>query len=280
MKRAFLLAYPAGHSLSPAMHNAAFAHLGLAARYEALEVRPEALALVAATLRSDEVLGANVTIPHKEAVIPFLDGVDETAARIGAVNTVVNRGGRLTGYNTDAPGFGRALAEAGLALQGRRALLLGAGGSARAVAYALLRAGVSCLGVYNRSAERAEALAGDFAALGPVHALEAGALEGAVLAADLLINTTAVGMVRASRDPDASPLPPGVLPERGFVCDLVYRPAKTRLLREAEEAGLRTQNGLPMLVYQGAEAFGRWTGREPPVAVMMAAALTALEAAP
>ncbi len=277
MKRAFLLAYPAGHSLSPAMHNAAFEALRIDAAYQALEVAPALLPEAVALLRQADCYGANVTIPHKLAVIPCLDLLTDDAKAIGAVNTIVNQDGRLLGHNTDAAGFLRALREdGGFQPAGKDALLLGAGGAARAVAYALLKAGAARLDVYNRSEGKARALAQNFATLGEMQALEPGDLAARVLACGLLVNATSVGMRRGGFDPDESPLPAGVLPEKGFVCDLVYRPARTRLLREAESVGLRTQNGLPMLAYQGAEALERWTGRVAPVAVMIAAAQDAL----
>jgi shikimate dehydrogenase len=259
------------------MHNAAFKELGLEARYEALDVLPEALALVMVMLRGREVYGANVTIPHKRAVIPYLDEVDAAARRIGAVNTIVNRGGKLTGHNTDAAGFLRALREdGGFEPEGKKVVMLGAGGSARAVAYALLAAKVASLGVFNRTLERAERLASDFETLGPLAVLTGAELEPAVTSADLLVNTTSVGMAHDGRDPDVSPLPSGLLPRRGMVCDLIYRPARTRLLREAQAAGLKVQDGLPMLVYQGALAFSLWTGQEVPVEGMAGAAAAAL----
>lgn len=272
MKRAFLLAYPAGHSLSPAMHNAAFAQLGILARYEALEVAPDALAAAVAELRRPEVYGANVTIPHKVAVMSLLDELSEEARRIGAVNTIVNRDGRLTGCNTDAAGFLRALREdGGFEPAGVSAVVLGAGGAARAVAYALLRAGVSRLALYNRTPSAARALAASLEREAKVEVLEPSALPEAVRASQLLVNATSVGMAQPGEASARSPLEPRLLPREGFVCDLVYRPAQTRLLREAAAAGLRVQNGVPMLVYQGAEAFGHWTGQAAPVQVMRAA---------
>ena len=272
MKRAFLLAYPAGHSLSPAMHNAAFAQLGILARYEALEVAPDALAAAVAALRRPEVYGANVTIPHKVAVMPLLDELSEEARRIGAVNTIVNRDGRLMGCNTDAAGFLRALREdGGFEPAGVSAVVLGAGGAARAVAYALLQAGVSRLALYNRTPSAAQALAAWLERGAKVEVLEPSALPEAVRASQLLVNATSVGMAQPGEASARSPLEPGLLPREGFVCDLVYRPAQTRLLREAAAAGLRVQNGVPMLVYQGAEAFRHWTGQAAPVQVMRAA---------
>lgn len=274
MKRALLLAGTASYTLSPAMHNAAFRALGLEGEYEALGLSEEALSGAVRGLRSAAFYGANVTIPHKLAVLPLLERLDGAAQAVGAVNTIVNREGVLEGHNTDASGFLRALQEdAGFDPAGREVVLLGAGGSARAVAYALLRAGVGRLGLYNRTPERALALAAAFSPYGPIEALGGGQLGGRVREAALLVNTTSVGL--AGEQEGASPLPPGVLP-RDMVCDIIYRPAQTKLLQDAAAAGLRVQNGLPMLVYQGAEAFTLWTSRAAPVAVMRAAAEAAL----
>ncbi|UCH26923.1 MAG: shikimate dehydrogenase [Trueperaceae bacterium] len=271
MKRVYLLAYPAGHSVSPAMQNAAFAERGLDVRYEALEVPPAELPEVVARFRGNEVLGANVTIPHKLAVMPLLDELTAAAQAIGAVNTIVNRDGYLVGHNTDADGFSRALADLASDPSGRTALLLGAGGAARAVAFALLSSGVARLDIYNRTQERARALAGDFQALGWIEVVTSEELPDSVSSADLLVNSTSVGMEQGGVTEDISPLPVGVVPS-GVVVDLVYRPPETRLLREARVAGCLTQNGLPMLIYQGAEAFKLWTSQSAPVEVMFRAA--------
>ncbi len=271
MKRVYLLAYPAGHSVSPAMQNAAFAERGLDVRYEALEVPPAELPEVVARFRGNEVLGANVTIPHKLAVMPLLDELTAAAQAIGAVNTIVNREGYLVGHNTDADGFLLALADLASDPSGRSALLLGAGGAARAVAFALLSSGVARLDIYNRTQERARALAGDFQALGRIEVVTPEKLSNSVSSADLLVNSTSVGMEQGGVTEDISPLPVGVAPS-GVVVDLVYRPPETRLLREARAAGCLTQNGLPMLIYQGAEAFRIWTSQPAPVEVMFRAA--------
>jgi len=272
----YLLAHPASHSLSPLMHRAAFAALGIEGRYVAWDVPPAALPKAVARLREPEVLGANVTIPHKQLVMPLLDEVTDAALAIGAVNTVINDEGWLLGHNTDAPGFLQALLETGFDPAGRRVVLLGAGGSARAVAYALLTAGVTDLAVYNRSPDKAQAMAQDFRALGVVKVLNPEGLEPAVRTAELLINTTSVGMVQGGVDPDLSPLPQGLLPYHGLVCDIIYRPVQTRLLREAAAAGLRTLGGVAMLVYQGAASFTAWFGAEAPVGAMRAAVEEAL----
>ena len=271
------------------MHNAAFEALSFDARYEAHDVRPEDLAERVASLRSPGVLGANVTIPHKLAVLPLVDTLTEAAEAVGAVNTLINREGTLLGHNTDAAGFLRALQEdGGFEMAGTSALLLGAGGAARAVVYALLSAGVERVQVYNRTLAKARALAADFSAdfgadfsaVGNVEVVSEEALPEAVRRTSLLVNTTSVGMERGGVNPDTSPLPAGVLPQNGFVCDLVYRPERTRLVQDAHAAGLRTQNGLPMLVYQGAEAFQCWTDRAAPLEVMFGAARAALAHSP
>ena len=278
MKRAFLLAYPAGHSLSPAMHNAAFAHLGVDASYRALEVPPDGLDAAVASLRRPEVLGANVTIPHKVAVTPLLDWLSPAAQALGAVNTVVQgQGGRLEGHNTDVRGFLRGLADLNLEPSSQRALILGAGGAARAVAYALLAAGVAELALHNRTQTRARALAERLGSAGTVSVVERYALRHALETTTLLVNTTSVGMVGGA-SADLSPLPTGLLSRAGAVIDIVYRPPQTRLLHEAAAAGLATQNGIPMLLYQGVEALELWLGKPAPVTVMRAALLAALAA--
>ena len=277
MKRAYLLAHPAGHSLSPAMHNAAFTKLGLEAQYEALDVTSDELPEATERLRAEESYGANVTVPHKLTVLPYMDELTDAAEAIGAVNTIINRAGRLVGDNTDATGFLRALLEdADTEPRGRRAVLLGAGGAGRAVAYALLTAGVGQLQIFNRTQEKAEKVALEFSDYGSTEVVDFRGLETAVRGADLLVNTTSVGLEHEGINPDLSPLPPGLLPHQGLVCDLIYRPEKTRLLRDAEGEGLKTQNGVPMLVYQGAEAFRAWTGEDAPVSVMMDAVQGAL----
>lgn len=267
MKHAYLLAHPAAHSLSPAMHNAAFAALGLNAKYKALDVPPEQLARTVEDLRREDVLGANVTVPHKLAVTKLLDALTDEAVAIGAVNTIINTNGRLTGHNTDAAGYARALQD--VQINPEQAVVLGAGGAARAVVYALLKLGAS-VQLYNRSADKAASLAAEFATYGNVSTLSQDEVE--TVNCDLLVNTTSVGMELDGRDPAASPLPQDFLPQNAFVSDIIYKPAKTKLLRDAEARGLKTQNGLPMLVYQGAESFELWTGQVPDTSVMFAAA--------
>jgi shikimate dehydrogenase len=272
---AVLLAHPAGHSVSPAMHDAAFAASDVPGRYVAWDVSPGDLAAAVARIRGDDgLLGANVTVPHKEAVAAWLDELTPIARRLGAVNTVRKRGGALVGDNTDEPGFAAAVAELGVTLRGASAVVLGAGGASRAVVAALVMAGAA-VRVHNRTASRAEAVVALWREEGDVAAVEDDALAGAVRGAQLVVNTTSVGMVGG---PPGSPLPPGLLPRSGAVIDLVYRPRVTELLAAATAAGLPAQDGVPMLVHQGALAFEAWTGRRAPLAAMRRAAEDALGA--
>jgi len=277
-----LLGHPVGHSLSPAMQMAALRAAGLDWTYELLDVPPAALPERLGALRDDpRWAGCNLTIPHKEAVLPLLDEVDEEARLIGAVNTVVRTGDRLAGFNTDAVGFLRDLEEHGVdaaALRGAQVLVLGAGGAARAVAFALAGRGARLV-IANRTASRAAALArhlDECFGQGRAEAvpLEDPALPARFAAFDLVVNCTSAGM---SPDEHLDPLPPGCRPRAGQVFyDLVYRPPVTAFLRRAADAGARTIGGLGMLLHQGAAAFELWTGRQAPLAVMREALARAL----
>jgi shikimate dehydrogenase len=274
-RRAHIFGYPIAHSISPQIHNAAFAAAGLAVHYSAREVAPADLPAAILDLRSAEVVGANLTVPHKVAVLALVDQVDEAVHLIGAANTVHQIGGQLRASNTDAPGFARSLVEAGITVGGRSAVLLGAGGSARAVAQALLGAGLQRLVIANRHLERAVRLAADCAERFPAARLEPrplGELTAAELARlHLVVNTTTVGL-----HGNATPLTAQLLPAKAVVVDIIYNPPRTRLLREAEAAGLRTLNGLPMLVHQAAIAWETWMGQDAPLAAMWSAARAAL----
>ena len=274
-----IFGYPLAHSLSPAFQQAAFNHYGLDARYLAWETPPDALASEVAKLRGGDFIGANVTIPHKQAVMALLDEVDPLAAAIGAVNTIVKRGGRLVGYNTDAHGFMRALKEdAAFEPSGRRALLLGAGGAARAAAFALCQEGAAAIVIANRTLERAETLAADLSSDGvSVSALatDDAALNDAALNADLIVNSTSVGMRHGGAE-GQTPLAGGLIPHDAVALDMVYNPQHTPLLAAARSAGARAVGGMPMLIYQGAAAFEMWTGRVAPVEAMFAAGNVAL----
>lgn len=274
-RRALLFAHPAGHSLSPLMHDAAFRAAGVDAVYRAVDVPPLELGARVAELRAPEYLGANVTIPHKEAVLPFMDRLHDAARAVSAVNTIVRRGGELVGDNTDAGGFLRALAESGFDPRGRDVLVLGAGGAARAIVYALATAGSRTVHVHNRSRRRAERLAAAMGAFGQVYVVADAELGEVGREAALLVNATSVGMEGGPAE-HALPCPTDALPAAGAVVDIVYRPALTPLLMEAGRRGLVTQNGVAMLVHQGAAAFEQWTGVEAPVAVMRETLETAL----
>lgn len=248
--------HPVSHSRSPAMHNAALQSLGLAWVYVPFDVAPANVAAAVAGLRAMNFVGANVTVPLKEVVSGHLDDLDDEAARIGSVNTIHNVAGRLRGYSTDGAGFLRALEAAGETTEGRQAYVLGAGGSARAVSFALAGRG-AMVQIANRTAERAAALAAQVNRFYPDAARTAGwGSEAAPF--DLLVNTTSLGMHPHLETAPA--LPPGTLRPGLFVYDLVYAPPETALLAQARAAGCRTENGLGMLVFQGALSLSLWTG--------------------
>jgi shikimate dehydrogenase len=276
-----IIGYPIGHSISPSFQQAALDSLNINAEYRPYEVNPGEVGGFVDSLRSDAVTGINVTVPHKEAVMPFLDEIDEWAAEAGAVNTIVNRSGHLTGYNTDGYGFLRALRESGgFDPAGKTVLILGAGGSARGVVQALLRAEVGELAIANRTAARAESLADLAASRGaaaesmPLPSAEA---EDAARSADLIVNCTSLGM-RHGPDETASPLSANEIPSTALVYDLVYNPMLTPLLQASGDAGAPTLGGISMLVYQGAASFEIWLDRPAPVDVMMQAAMAAMQA--
>ena len=267
-----VVGWPVGHSLSPLMHNAAFEAMGLDWRYVPFAVKPDNLERATGSLAALGIRGINVILPHKTAIIPFLDNVDELARLTDAVNTVVQADGALTGYNTDVDGFARSLTEAGVETQGASAALLGAGGAARAVAVALARLKVREIVVVGRTPKRAEGVAG---LVERVPAAESRAswvpwtdehLARAVGGADLVVNATSIGMYPKQDDP--SPVPEDLLRPEQTVCDIVYRPLWTQLLQAARRRGCRCVGGAKMLVYQGALGFRLWTGQEPPVNVM------------
>jgi len=266
VKLCYLVGYPVEHSMSPAMHNAAFKALGLDAEYRLEPVKPGQLEEFINKLRKPDVLGASVTIPHKVEVMRHLDHVDETARAIGAVNTIVHREGRLYGYNTDSTGGVGALMEEYGSLEGRNVTILGAGGASRAITYQVSRVDCKVM-VLNRSVERARNLVDDLRSQTSAELRYGGLtqLPGVIDDTDVLINTTSVGM---SPNVSDSPVPEGLLHSSLFVYDVVYNPVKTRLLRDAEAKGAGTLSGVKMLVYQGAEAFRMWTGVEPPVELM------------
>ena len=280
-KSVVLIGHPLRHSISPAFQQAAFDDHGLNVKYEKWETPEAELPATVDRLRAGSILGANVTIPCKEKIIPLLDELSDTAARIGAVNTVVNRSGRLMGFNTDVEGFVTSLREdADYRLRNRKVVVLGAGGVARAVVFALLNEEVTSVTVFNRSLERGRMLVRSFArAAGriPLAAPPWTELETSVALqdCDLLVNCTSIGM-RFSATETETPLEASLIPKDALVYDLVYNPEETPFLREAKKAGAETLGGLSMLVYQGAASFELWTGEKAPVDIMLRTAREAL----
>lgn len=262
--------------MSPAMHNAALRALGLPGRYSARRVPSQGLADAVAELRRAEYRAANVTVPHKEAVLSLVDDVAPDAAAIGAVNTIVRDGTRLRGDNTDAAGLLAALeGDLGIVPYGVRILLLGAGGAARAAAAALLSHGPASLTIYNRDRERAERLAAAMGARYGGRVRAAGHAEALVEGADvdLIVNATSAGLDGVSLPLD------GLQPRPGAALyDMVYTPAPTPLMRELAARGTTVADGLSMLVAQAVASFALWTGQTPPTDVMRAAAREALDA--
>jgi shikimate dehydrogenase len=273
------MGWPIAHSLSPAMHNAAFDALGMNWRYVAFPVHPLRVDAAVEGLKALGFRGCNVTVPHKEAVIPYLDEMPSRVAQFGAVNTLIIRQDRegqctVNGENTDVQGFVHALRQGDFEPQDRRVLIVGAGGGARGVVYGLCEAGTAEVTILNRTFQRAAALVADLSRHAQGTKLASGALTPETLEryaadVDLMINTTTVGMwphADASIWPDNRPVPAHLA-----VCDLVYRPLETKLLRQARAAGALTIDGLGMLVAQGVLSFEMWTGQWPPEDVMRAA---------
>jgi shikimate dehydrogenase len=262
VKRLGVLGWPVAHSRSPAMHNAALAELGLKDwHYQRLPAPPEVFAETVRGLPASGFVGANVTIPHKEAALALADTATDAARAIGAANTLqFGAGGAIAASNTDAPGFLAALRAAGADPADQTALVLGAGGSARAVAHALREAGAARVAVWNRTPERARALAADLG----VEAADR------PIGAELLVNCTSVGL--ADGEFKDLPLDADALGTYATVADLVYRAGGTGLVAEAQRRGCTVVDGLEVLVRQGAMSFEAWTGREAPIDVMRAAA--------
>ncbi len=268
-KRVVLIGHPVAHSLSGAMQQAAFDAAGIPAAYELWDRAPLELADAIAELRSDEFLGANVTIPHKEKAATLVDRLTEEAHATGAVNTITREGKRLVGHNTDVPGFRVALeALVGKQRMPRAAVVLGSGGGARAVVHGLVAEGFQRIVVFNRHLHRAEALVRFFAKSAAHMELRAMPWHESIIEAELaktrvLVNATSVGL-----HGDESPVPGELFPPDLLVMDLIYNPPASRLLREAAAAGSQVLNGELMLLHQGAAAFTLWTGQPAPVALM------------
>jgi shikimate dehydrogenase len=269
--RVVLIGHPVAHSFSGAMQQAAFDALGIDARYELWDRRGIDLADAIAELRGDDFLGANVTIPHKEHVVSLVDHLTEDAQATGAVNVISRDGKKLVGHNTDVAGFKAALDKVvGKQKMPRHAVVLGAGGAARAVVSALIAEGFQRIVVFNRHLHRAEGLVRHFSRSASHMDLRAMPWHESVLEAELaktkvLVNATALGMA-----PGETPIPAELLPPDLFVIDLIYNPPVTQLIRDAVSAGDVTLGGELMLLQQGAHAFELWTGQAAPIDVMQA----------
>ncbi|HNV85749.1 MAG TPA: shikimate dehydrogenase [Candidatus Omnitrophota bacterium] len=281
MKIFGIFGYPLKHTLSPAMHNPAFQKLGIDAGYLPFELSPKTFKSVMKELGKTPLQGFNVTVPYKETVIPYLDRISPGAAAVGAVNTVKRRGKKFFGYNTDVDGFVRALSEAGLKPAGKKAVILGAGGAARACVAGFLREKAASIRLFNAAFdfERARKLKRHFLKRFPRAPLEIFVLNEKDLNRELedscvLVNATSVGMKKE----DPVLIPARVLPKRKILAfDVIYNPAETAFLRLARLKGHKTANGLSMLFYQGVKAFEIWTGRKAPLEVMRKSLLNALE---
>ncbi|HET9680480.1 MAG TPA: shikimate dehydrogenase [Candidatus Limnocylindrales bacterium] len=266
-KRVVLIGHPVAHSLSGAMQEAAFGAAGIDASYELWDRAPIALPGAIAEVREDAFLGANITIPHKERVVPLVDRLTEEAQATGAVNTLTREGRRLVGHNTDVAGFEVALDQlVGRQKMPRQAVILGAGGGSRAVVFGLIRAGFQRVVVFNRHLHRAEALVKHFARSAAHMELRAmpwhpSIIESEIAKTKVLVNATSIGL-----SPDESPIPGDIIPGDLLVLDLIYN--RTRFLRDAEAAGCTVMDGQTMLLHQGAAAFTLWTGQEAPLQVM------------
>ncbi|MBM7854056.1 shikimate dehydrogenase [Desulfohalotomaculum tongense] len=266
-----LFGYPVEHSFSPAMHNAAFRALNLNWAYVPFRVEPGHLPRAVEAVRCLNLAGVNVTVPHKEAVLPYLDELTPAAKTIGAVNVILNNNGKLTGYNTDGRGFTRALREeAGFIPKAKKAVILGAGGAAKAVAVQLALEGAAEIVIINRTVNRGEGLAQTLAQMGAVSRVltweQRDQAADAAAAADLVVQATNVGMYPETNQ--CLPIPEEVFNSHQVVCDLIYNPVETKFLKLAGARGVTVVSGLGMLLYQGVLAFELWTKTAAPVEVM------------
>jgi len=261
-----LIGNPVSHSLSPRMHNAAFAHLKIPAEYKLFPLKEEEVGDFLKNLPAKNISGINITVPYKEKVIPYLDRIDPAAELIGAVNTIKVSEGKLAGFNTDGEGFLLHLKELDFNPEGKKIAVLGAGGACRAVTVSLAGRKPKALAVFDIDNRKAEKLAAelsakfsgiDFTAANSLAKLNIGQ-------SDLLVNTTPVGMKEA----DPCLVEGKLLPKDILIYDLIYNPEETKLLKIAKAVGAETANGLGMLLYQGARAFEIWTGQRPPIEIM------------
>jgi shikimate dehydrogenase len=269
-KRVVLIGHPVVHSLSGVLQQAAFDELGIDATYEPLDKLLIDLPDAISALRGNEYLGANITVPYKDKVVPMVDRLTEDASATGAVDTITREGSRLVGHNTDVPGFRKAIdALVGRQKMPKQAVVLGAGGGARAAVHVLITSGFQHVVVFNRHLHRAESLVRHFAKSAAHMELRAKPWHESVLEAELAKTKVLVNASSVGRNPDESPIPAELLPPELLVLDLLYVPRETRLLRDAAAAGASgTLNGDLMLITQSAAAFQLWTGREAPTELL------------
>jgi shikimate dehydrogenase len=264
-----LFGYPVEHSFSPSMHNAAFKKLNLDYCYVTFSVHPDLLADAVRGIRALSLAGVNVTVPHKENVMAFLDEINEEAQFIGAVNTIKNEAGKLTGFNTDGRGFMQSLAEAGISARDKKVLIVGTGGAARAIGYYLCKE-ASKVNLFDVDTPKADALAKQLHAVKQnAETVDAASMKSGefIGGMDIIINATPLGL----KTEDPSPVDISLIKKDHVVCDLIYK--ETPILRAAAEKGCKTMHGLGMLLWQGVIAFEIWTGVRPPVEVMKEALL-------
>jgi shikimate dehydrogenase len=268
-----VLGDPIGHSMSPLMHNDLFAYYNIDAVYLPFQIKSNQLEEAVRGLKVLGAVGFNVTVPHKSAIIPFLDDVDELAMKIGAVNTVVNQDGKFIGYNTDGPGFIKGLEKYVPSLADQRILIIGAGGAARAIYFTMAKSMPIAVDIANRTVETAQQLVEDCPFSISSAAFSLDEANKHIDKYDLIIQTTMIGMY-----PKVSEQPVDLLHlnKQALVCDIIYNPLNTQFLQEAKNKGARIQNGIDMFVYQGALAFEKWTGIFPDIERMRENVLTQL----
>ncbi|WP_079509824.1 shikimate dehydrogenase [Mesobacillus jeotgali] len=258
MKKLFgVIGDPISHSMSPAMHNDLFGFYGIDAAYLPFHVSKENLEAAVKGLKALEASGFNVTIPHKTDIMAYLDKIDPLAEAIGAVNTVKNENGFLTGYNTDGPGFVKGLETIDADLGSRSALIIGAGGASRAIFFSMAQAGISRIDLYNRTYDKAEELIRSCPFNVESKVLNRETAEKTLNEYQLVIQTTSIGMVP---DTGSLPLSPENISQDAIVSDIIYNPLQTTFLKAASKRGAAIQNGIEMFVFQGALAFEKWTG--------------------
>jgi shikimate dehydrogenase len=278
-----VIGHPIGHSKSPIFQQSALDHCGLVVTFQTWDIAPEDLSAKVDSFRIPEFMGCCVTLPHKQAIMPMLDRLAATAEAVGAVNWVIHENGKLVGHNTDAPGFLRALSEsAGFDTQGASAVVFGSGGAARAIVYALKTGGAASVSIANRTVEKAQALASEMTEgkFRPVAVgLDATALADVVPYANLLVNTTSMGM-EGGPAPLGTPVTAELISAEATCYDAVYAPPMTPFLNEAERAGATPAGGISMLVFQGVVGFELATGKKAPVDEMFAALAAARQVSP